>query len=45
MTLPKGENGSRTVSHSSYIQNIQAQKAFTKTSTTLISNPTFTMVI
>lgn len=28
-----------------YIQNIQAQKAFTKTSTTLISSPTFTMVI
>ena len=26
-------------------QNIQAQKAFTKTSTTLISSPTFTMVI
>ena len=45
MTLPKGENGSRTVSHSSYIQNIQAQKAFTNTSTTLISSPTFTMVI
>ncbi len=45
MTLPKGENGSRTVSHSPYIQNIQAQKAFTNTSTTLISSPTFTMVI
>ena len=45
MTLPKGENGSRTVSHSSYIQNIQAQKAFTNTSTTLISSPAFTMVI
>lgn len=39
------ENGSRTASHSPYIQNIQAQKAFTKTSTTLISSPTFTMVI
>lgn len=45
MTLPKRENGSRTASHSPYIQNIQAQKAFTKTSTTLISSPTFTMVI
>lgn len=25
MTLPKRENGSRTASHSPYIQNIQAQ--------------------
>ena len=45
MTLPKGENGSRTVSHSSSIQNIQAQKAFTNPSTTLLSSPTFPMVI
>ena len=45
MTLPKRENGSLTASHSPNLPNIQAQKAFTKTSTTLISSPTFTMVI
>ena len=45
MTPPKRENRLPHNLPPPYIQNIQAQKAFTKTSTTLISSPTFTMVI